>query len=229
MLKDFADIAEIGGVESFSETRVDAFQIGDGAGPGLRLGRETHPARGNPQTPRQSGLLFRQVHSGAEILFCTGTVAAPRAKLPADAKELRHFPAFALVSDGLDFSLYRVERIIQPLPDCQTFDQCDGGGSTIKFEAISNHPGQGLLKQFKPFVYRACCDLQLSLERERDIVEWCEAVLARMIGQSGSGLFQSVGIADPAVDPGRKTQSRAYIARSGFDPISIRPFATETA
>ena len=30
LLKDFADIAEIGGVESFSETRVDAFQIGDG-------------------------------------------------------------------------------------------------------------------------------------------------------------------------------------------------------
>jgi hypothetical protein len=108
-------------------------------------------------------LPFRQVHRDTEILLCTGTVTAPRAKLPADAKELRHFPALALVSEGLDFSLYRVERIIQPLPNCQTFDQCDGGGPTVEFEAISNHPRQGLLKQFNPFVYRACCDLQLSL------------------------------------------------------------------
>ena len=51
LLKDFADIAEIGGIESFSETRVDALQVGDGAGLGLRLRRDTHPARSNPQTP----------------------------------------------------------------------------------------------------------------------------------------------------------------------------------
>ncbi|UWU75512.1 hypothetical protein N2603_36730 [Bradyrhizobium huanghuaihaiense] len=128
MLKDFADIAKIGGVESFPETRVDALQIGDRAGPSHRLDRKTQPAHGNPQAPRQGGLLSRQIHGGTKILFCTGTVTAPRAKLPADAQKLRHFPAFALVGDGLDFSLYRVERIIQPLPDCQAFYQCDGGG-----------------------------------------------------------------------------------------------------
>ena len=50
-LNDFADIAEIGGLKSFSKTRVDALQVGDGVGLGLRLGCEACTARGNPQTP----------------------------------------------------------------------------------------------------------------------------------------------------------------------------------
>ena len=173
--------------------------------------------------------MFRQIHRSTEVLFCTGLVAAPRAKLPANAKEFRHFPAIALISDGLDFSLYRLERTIEPLPDCQTFDQCDGGGATVKFQAISNHSRQRLLKQFKPFINGASRDLQLSLERERDIVEWCEAVLARMVGQSGSGFFQSVGIAYPAVDPGRKTQSRAIHREIGVRSDIHKAICDETA
>ena len=94
-----------------------------------------------------------------KILFCAGLVAAPRAKLAANAKKFRHFPAVALFGDGVDSGLYRGERILNPLPDGQTLDQCDGRSATVEFQAVGDHPGKRLLKQFNPFVYRSPCDI----------------------------------------------------------------------
>jgi hypothetical protein len=37
-----------------------------------------------------------------KILICAGPVAASRAKLRANAKKFRHFPAVTLFGDGVD-------------------------------------------------------------------------------------------------------------------------------
>jgi hypothetical protein len=50
-LNDFADTDEIRRLNSFTETRVNALQVGNGVSLGCLLGRKACAADGNPQTP----------------------------------------------------------------------------------------------------------------------------------------------------------------------------------
>src|SRR6185437_8578300 len=148
-------------------------------GLGRAIDREARTAGCNPQTPGKSGLFLRHVHGGVKIPLRPRTVAVPRAKLTANAQQFRYLPAIALFGDGFDPGLYRGERVLNPLLDSQTLDQCDGSRSAVELKAISDHPGQRLLKQCNPFVHRPSHDTQLSFERERDVLKWSEAVFAR--------------------------------------------------